>query len=163
VGELGLDLRLLLSQAVNFVLIAIILHRLLYKPLLANLEARARHVQESMQKAAEADRLLAEAEARYKAEIERAHREAHEIVEQGTRTAEQHRQEILAAVREESQQIIARAQAEAQREIRQGQIALRQEIVDLTIAAASQVIGKSLPEEEHHRLIEEFLTEASEL
>ncbi len=162
-GELGLDLRLLLSQAVNFVLIALILHRLLYKPLLANLEARARRVQEGMEKAEEADRLLAEAQARYKDEIERAHREAHEIVEQGTRTAEQHRQELLAAARDEAQQIIAHAQAQAQREIRQGQIALRQEIVDLTIAAASRVIGESLREEEHHRLIEEFLAEASKL
>ncbi len=162
-GELGLDLRLLLSQAVNFLLIAFILHRLLYKPLLANLDARARRVQEGLEKEAEAERLLAEAQERYKEEIERAHREAHEIVEQATRTAEQHRQEILAAAREEAQQIVARAQEEAQREIRQGQIALREEIVDLAIAAASQVIGKSLPEEEHHRLIEEFLSEASEL
>ena len=162
-GELGLDLRLLLSQAVNFLLIAFILHRLLYRPLLANLDARAQRVREGLAKAAEADRLLAEAQARYNAEIERAHREAHEIVEQGTRTAEQHRQELLAAAREEAQQIIARAQAQAQREIHQGQIALRQQIVDLTIAAASQVIGKSLQEEEHHRLIEEFLAEANQL
>lgn len=158
-GELGLDPRLLLSQVVNFALMILILHRLLHKPLLAALEARAKRVQDSLAKAKAADELLATMRQRYSDEIDRAQREAHEIIEQGTQAAEQQRQEILAAAREEAQQIITRAQAQAERELQLGEIALRQEIVDLSIAAASQVIGQDLDEAKHHRLIEEFLTQ----
>ncbi len=160
-GELGIEPRLLLSQAVNFALMAFILYRLLHKPLLAALEARAKRVQDSVDKAKQADQMLLEMQDRYTSEIERAQRDAHEIVEQGTRTAEQQRQEILAAAREEAQQIITRAQAQAQHELELGQVALRQQIVDLSIAAASQVIGQDLGESEHHRLIEEFLTQVT--
>jgi F-type H+-transporting ATPase subunit b len=161
VGELGLDLRLLLSQAVNFGLMAFILYRLLNKPLLAALEARAKRVKDSIDRANQADQLLAEMKQRYASEIERAQRDAHQIVEQGTRAAEQQRQEILAAARDEAQQIITRAQAQAHRELELGEVALRQEIVDLSIAAASQVIGHELDEPEHHRLIQEFLTQVT--
>ncbi|NLT74550.1 MAG: F0F1 ATP synthase subunit B [Chloroflexi bacterium] len=156
-GQLGIDPRLLLSQAINFALMAFILYRLLHKPLLAALDARAKRVQESMAKAKEADLLLQQMQERYASEIERAHQEAHEIVEQGSRSAEQQRQEILAAARDEAQQIIARAQAQAQRELELGEVALRQEIVDLSIAAASRVIGQELDESKHHRLIQDFL------
>ena len=158
-GELGLDPRLLLSQIVNFTLMVLILHRLLHKPLLAALEARAKRVEESLAKAKAADELLATMQQRYSDEIDRAQREAHDIIEQGTQAAEQQRQEILAAAREEAQQIITRAQTQAERELQLGEIALRQEIVDLSIAAASQVIGQDLDEAEHRRLIEEFLAQ----
>ena len=158
-GELGLDPRLLLSQIVNFTLMILILHRLLHKPLLAAFEARAKRVEESLAKARAADELLAAMQQRYSEEIDRAQREAHDIIEQGTRAAEQQRQEILAAAREEAQQIITRAQEQAERELQLGEIALRQQIVDLAIAAASRVIGQDLDEAVHHRLIEEFLTQ----
>ena len=160
-GELGLDPRLLLSQVVNFALMALILHRLLHKPLLAALDARARRVQESIDKSRQADQLLQEMRQRYASELDLAQRQAHDLVEQGTRTAEQQRQEILAAAREEAQQIITRAQAQAQRELELGELALRQQIVDLSIAAASQVIGQSLDQQAHHRLIEEFIAQVS--
>ena len=160
-GELGLDVRLLLSQLVNFALMALVLYRLLHKPLLAALDARSRRVQESIDKAKQADQMLLEMEQRYQSEIERAQHDAHDIVEQGTRTAEQQHQEILAAARDEAQQIISRAQAQAQRELELGEVALRQEIVDLSIAAASQVVGQSLNETEHRRLIEEFLSQVN--
>jgi F-type H+-transporting ATPase subunit b len=161
VGELGLDVRLLLSQVVNFALMALVLYRLLHKPLLAALDARARRVQESIDKAKRADQMLLDMEQRYQSETERAKNDAHDIVEQGTRTAEQQHQEILVAAREEAQQIISRAQAQARRELELGEMALRQEIVDLSIAAASQVIGQSLNEPEHRRLIDEFLSQMS--
>jgi F-type H+-transporting ATPase subunit b len=160
-GQLGLDPRLLLSQVVNFALTALILHRLLHRPLLAALEARARRVRETIEKAEQADNVLEDARQRAASDLGRAQREAHEIVEQGTRTAEQQRQEILAAARQEAQQIIARAQAQAQREIEQGELTLRQEIVDLSIAAASQVVGQALDEQAHRRLVEEFLVQVT--
>jgi F-type H+-transporting ATPase subunit b len=160
-GDLGLDLRLLLSQVVNFALVAFILHRLLHRPFLAALAARAQRVRETVERREQADRLLEEMQARYRNEIERAHREAHAIVEQGNRTAEQQRQEILAAAREEAQQIITRAQTQAQREIEQAELDLRQEIVDLSIAAATQVVGQALDEPDHRRLIEEFLSQVT--
>ncbi|MGI6367531.1 MAG: F0F1 ATP synthase subunit B [Anaerolineae bacterium] len=160
-AELGLDLRLLLSQLVNFTLLILVLYWLLHKPLMAALDARTKREQETLDNNAESNRLLADMEQRHKDSVEQARNEAHDIVEQASRTAEQQRQEILVAARDEAQQIISRAQQEAQHERELAEIALRQEIVDLSIAAASRVIGQGLDDATHRRLVEEFLDQVS--
>lgn len=161
--ELGLDLGLLISQAVNFGLLALVLYFLLYKPILSKLEERARRVQKGLADAAAAEKLLAEAKARHEEELEQARREARDIVERGNRAAEQQRQEIIAHARQEAHELILRAQQQAQRELQEGQLALRQEVVDLAIAVASRLLQENLDEEKQHRLIQEFIDDLGKL
>ena len=161
--ELGIDLGLLVSQAVNFGLLLALLYFLLYKPILGKLEERARRIQKGLDDANQAEKLVAEANARYQEETERARREAREIVERATRMGEQQRQEILAQARQEAHELISRAQQEVQRTLQEEQIALRQQVIDLSIAAASRLLEENLDQEKHHRLIEEFLAEADKL
>lgn len=159
----GLDLRLLISQIVNFLVILFILHRLLYHRLMGKMEERARRIREGVEHAEEAERLLAEAKMRAEEELERARRQAREIIEQGARMAEQQRQEILAATREEAHQIILRAQEQAQREIADAHVALRQQVADLAVEIVSRLIPQTVQEDVHHHLIEEFLSEVEKL
>ena len=161
--ELGIDLGLLVSQAVNFGLLLALLYFLLYRPILGKLEERARRIQKGLDDASQAEKLAAEANARYNEETERARREAREIVERATRMGEQQRQEILAQARQEAHELISRAQQEVQRTLQEEQIALRQQVIDLSIAAASRLLEENLDQEKHHRLVEEFLAEADKL
>ena len=161
--ELGIDLGLLVSQAVNFGLLLALLYFLLYRPILGKLEERARRIRKGLDDANQAGNLVAEANARYQEETERARREAREIVERATRVGEQQRQEILAQARQEAHELISRAQQEVQRTLQEEQIALRQQVIDLSIAAASRLLEENLDQEKHHRLIEEFLAEADKL
>ena len=161
--EFGLDLGLLVSQAVNFGLLALVLYFLLYKPILSKLEERARRVQKGLDDAAAAEKLLAEAKAKYEEELERARRDARDIVERGNRTAEQQRQEIIAQARQEAHELLLRAQQQAQREIQESQIALRQEVVDLAIAMASRLLQENLDKEKQHQLIQDFLNDFGKL
>jgi len=163
VKELGIDLGLLVSQAVNFGLLLALLYFLLYKPILGKLEERARRIQKGLDDANQAEKLVAEANARYQEETERARREAREIVERATRMGEQQRQEILAQARQEAHELISRAQQEVQRTLQEEQIALRQQVIDLSIAAASRLLEENLDQEKHHRLVEEFLAEVDKL
>ncbi|OGO04437.1 MAG: ATP synthase F0 subunit B [Chloroflexi bacterium RBG_13_56_8] len=161
--ELGLDLGLLLSQVVNFGLLLALLYAVLHKPILNKLEERARRIREGYEEAERAGKLRSDAEEHYQEEIERARREAHEIVEQATRRAQQQRQEMLVQAREEAHDIVLRAQQQARHELQEKEIALRQQVIDLAIAAASRVIEENLEEEKHHQLIREFLNEVSRL
>jgi F-type H+-transporting ATPase subunit b len=163
VKELGVDLGLLLSQIVNFGLLLALLYAFLYKPVLGKLEERARRIKKGLDDADQAQRLLAEANVRYQEELERARREAREIVERATRLGDQQRQEILAQARQEAHELISRAQQEAQRILQEEQAALQQQVIDLSIAVASRLLEKNLDPEKHHRLIEEFLAEADRL
>lgn len=161
--ELGLDLGLLISQAVNFGLLVLLLNILLYRPVLRKLEERANRIKKGTENAACAEKTVQEAEQHYKEEIERAEHEVREIIENATRAGEQQRQEILAKARQEAHELILRAQQRAQRETQGGQIALHQQIVDLALSAASRLIGENMDEEKHHQLVERFLSEVSQL
>ena len=161
--ELGLDAGLLVSQAVNFGLLLALLYILLYKPVMAKLEERARRIKKGMADAERAEQLRAEAEVGYKEEMELARRDAHELIERATRAARQQREEILSQARQETHELVLRAQQQARHELEEGQVALRQHVVDLAIAASSRLLRESLDEQKHHRLIDEFLVEAGQL
>ena len=161
--EFGLDLGLLVSQIVNFGILVALLYVLLYKPIANKLDERAAKIKKGLEDAEHAARLDADSGLHYEEEMERARREAREIIERATRAAEQQRREILSQAREEAHSLIVRAQQQAQREIQEGKIALRQQVVNLSIDAASRLIQREIDEDTHHQLIEQFLSEADEL
>ena len=59
-SQLGIDWHLLLSQAVNFLLLLAILRFVVYKPLLTLLHKRRERIEEGLTKADEADKRLGE-------------------------------------------------------------------------------------------------------
>lgn len=59
-GQLGIDWRLLLSQAVNFFLLLLILRLFVYKPLVNVLKERRQKIEEGLAKAKEAEERLHE-------------------------------------------------------------------------------------------------------
>jgi len=157
--QLGLDLGLLLSQAINFALLVILLYRFLYKPILGKLEERANRIKKGIDDADQAERLLAQTRKDYDKEMERARKEAHDIIERATLTAQQERQEILAQARQEAHDLVQRAQQQARHEVQEERMALGQQVIDLAIAAASRVTREDLDDEKHRALIRDFIAD----
>ncbi|MFH0890475.1 MAG: ATP synthase F0 subunit B [Candidatus Liptonbacteria bacterium] len=60
IHQLGVDWRLFLSQAANFLILLVVLRIFAYKPILQLLHERKRKIEEGLAKAAEADQKLAE-------------------------------------------------------------------------------------------------------
>ncbi len=162
-SELGLDLGLIVSQVVNFGLLLALLYALLHKPILNKLRERAARIQEGLEQAEQAERLRADAEAYYQAEVERARRDARDIIERATRSAEQLRQEILAKARVDAHDLVLQAQRQAQREIEGEQMAFHQEVIDLALAAASRLLQEELDEQKHHELVRQFIEQAGDI
>lgn len=160
---LGLDLGLLLSQIANFALMVALLYVLLYKPVMAKLDERARRIRKGLDDADRAQLARTEAERQYADELARARRDAEGVMEQATRAAEQQRQEIITRAREEAHALVARAQLQAQRERIEGEIAMHQDVVNLSIAAASRVVARDLDNEKHRALVEQFIRETEDL
>jgi F-type H+-transporting ATPase subunit b len=157
--QLGLDVGLLLSQSVNFVLLVILLSLFLYKPILGKLEERATRIKKGIEDADHAQQLLADSKKDYEEEMERARKEAHEVVERATMSAQQERQEILAQARQEAHELVLRAQQQAERELEEGRITLGHQVIDLSIAAASRVVRENLDGDKQRSLVREFIAE----
>jgi F-type H+-transporting ATPase subunit b len=65
--------------------------------------------------------------------------------------------EIKEEGRKEAKDIITRAKAELERDVEKARAALKEDMVNMTIAAAEKVISARLDEQEHRRLVSNFI------
>ncbi len=151
-GLISLD-RSLIIQAINFLILLFLLHRLLYKPLLAKMEERSGAIKKSLDEAqaarTEATRQQEENAGRLKA----AYAEAAAIREQALKEAAEEQKRLVDAARAESQRMIESAKAEMDADIRRAREELRREVGDLAVGVAEKLIRKSLRDEDHRRIV----------
>jgi F-type H+-transporting ATPase subunit b len=160
---LGINLKYLIAQVVNLVLLFILLRKLLFKRFQTTLDERSARIQKGLEDAEIAAKRAAEAEEAYQERIEQAERERRAILAKATQEGERSREEILAKAQEEAKQLVLEAQANIERQREQATSELRKQVADLTLLATTRVIGQALDEETHRRLIDEVLVEIGEL
>src|SRR5437016_12946037 len=100
---------LFLSQVISFLIVALLLRRFAYKPILAVLEERRRKIEEGQINAEKIRKELAEAQQRYAEILAKANAEAQKMIDEARESAahlsERKQQEAITA----AEQIIAKA------------------------------------------------------
>jgi F-type H+-transporting ATPase subunit b len=156
-GLISLD-KSLIVQAINFVILLLILKRILYKPFLAKMEERTQAIQKSLDEAqaarAQATRQQEENEARLRA----AHAEAAAIRAQALKEAAEEQKRLVEAARAESQRLVETAKAQMDADVRRAREELRREVADLATAVAEKLLRRSLRDEDHRRIVAEAIT-----
>jgi F-type H+-transporting ATPase subunit b len=160
---LGINLGYLISQIVNFTLLAVLLYFVAYKPILRMLDERSARIKKGLEDAEAASRRAAEMEQEFEREIAQARKDGQEIIAQATQMSEKARQDILDKAREESRASIEKAKEEISRERELAMAELRQQVADLSLAISEKVIGETLDDQRHRRLVAEFLEQTEEL
>jgi F-type H+-transporting ATPase subunit b len=125
------------------------------------LEERREKIQGEMERAEatrkEADKLQEE----YRTQLNGAREEANRIIEESRATADQLRRDLQAKAEEEAQGIVARAQEEIRAERDRVFQELRAQVGSIAVEIAGRVVGQSLDEKTHQRLIDEFIDEVA--
>lgn len=125
------------------------------------LEERRQKIQGELERAeetrSEADHILQE----YRAQLAGAREEAGRIIEETRKTAEQLRKDMLGRAEEESQGIVARAQDEIRAERDRVFQELRSQIGEISVELAARIVGESLDEAAHQRLIDEYIDQVA--
>jgi F-type H+-transporting ATPase subunit b len=125
------------------------------------LEERRQKIQGELERAettrGEADHILEE----YRAQLAGAREEAGRIIEETRKTAEQLRKDMLSKAEEESQSVVARAQDEIRAERDRVFQELRSQIGEIAVELAARVVGESLDEAAHQRLIDEYIDQVA--
>src|SRR5438309_11353446 len=78
----GWNLWLFLSQVISFIIVALLLRRFAYKPILAVLEERRRRIEEGLLNAEKIKKELAEAEKRYAEILAKANADAQKMIDE---------------------------------------------------------------------------------
>ncbi len=160
---LGINLGYIVSQIVNFTILAVLLYFVAYKPILRLLDERSARIKQGLKDAETASRQAAEMEQAFEAKMAEARREGQEIIAEATQRSEKQRQEILEEAREQARAEIDKAKSEIAREREQAMAQLRREVADLSLLISEKVIGEAMDEQKQRRLIADFLEETEEL
>ena len=160
---LGINLPVLLTQIVTFVILLGLLYMVAYKPIMRMLDERSNRIKESMEQAEAIKEQSARAEEEVKKQLEATSREGQERIARAVRAGEEVKQKAQAEAKQEAEALIERARTEIQRERDEAIGEVRREFADLTILAAGKVIDRSLDKKEHRELIEKVLEESSTL
>jgi F-type H+-transporting ATPase subunit b len=155
--QLGIDFNIILIQIVGFLLLLWLMMRYFWKPVEQMLEARRQDINATYDKI-EADRqAMEQLRVDYEQRLAQIEAEARERIQQAIGEAQQLREQILQDARRQAQEILARAQEQAQLEREKLLTELQTHVADLTLAVAERVLGESLDDERHRRLINEFI------
>lgn len=160
---IGLDLKALIFQVVNFAILLWLLKRFAYKPVMRILEARRLKIEESL---ATAERLESEKtrlEAQRAASLASAEAEAQAIVAQGKKQAS----ELLAVAESRAQAEAERMRQQTRAQLQQEHVALKdavaREAVSLVARATEKVIDQKLDDKSDAKVIERAIHEAQSL
>jgi F-type H+-transporting ATPase subunit b len=125
------------------------------------LEERREQIQGEMEKAETTRREAEKLQEEYRKQLAGAREEANTIIEEARATAEQLRRDLQAKAEEEAQATVARAQDEIRAERDRAFQELRAQIGSIAVELAERVVGESLDEKAHQRLIDEFIDEVA--
>jgi F-type H+-transporting ATPase subunit b len=155
-GLINID-KSLIIQAVNFIVLLLVLHRLLYKPLMATMEERSSAIKKSLDEAqaarAEATRQGEENAARLKA----AYAQAAAIHDQARKEAAEEQRRLVEAARAESQRMMESAKAQLDADVRRAREELRREVSEIAVSVAEKLVRKSLRDEDHRRIVDDAI------
>jgi F-type H+-transporting ATPase subunit b len=161
-GLTDFDATLFWSTLFLFLLFALVMSKLAWKPLLAMIEEREKGVRDSVEGAqrasAEAQALLAQ----HQELLREGGRQREEIVKRAIADAEQLKADLSAQARAEADQILRKAKDQIEREKRLAIQELRGQVADLAMEAASRIVTSSLTPEAQKKLVNEFIEKLPE-
>ena len=147
--------RLFFSQLVLFVIVAVVLAKFAYKPLLAMLEMRKQQIIESLENADKTRQELAKAQVKAQEILTQASQQANKAIEEARAAAakvqEVETQKAIAAAGD----IIAKARQASEAELVRMKAELRKEVGRLVVATSAKVTGNILTSEQQTRLAED--------
>jgi F-type H+-transporting ATPase subunit b len=151
----GVDWRHLVSQIISFVIVAVLLMKFAYKPVLKILAERRQQIADGLANADKIKAELARTEASRQEILNQANAQANKLIEEAraaaARVQEQETQKAIAT----AEQIMAKAREAAAQDHDRMLADLRREVGRLVVDTTSKVTGKILTAEDQKRLADE--------
>jgi F-type H+-transporting ATPase subunit b len=157
---LNIDWGLMVWTLITFGLAVAILWKYAFGPLQRIMDERRTQIRESLEAAEatrdEAARMLTE----YQATLVSVRAEAEDILERSRKAGDETKAEIVDEARKQAQRTLDKASAQIERETRAALAEMKKEVAGLTLAATERVVGRSLDDDDHRRLVDEALEAA---
>lgn len=150
----GIDLPYLVSQIVSFGVVAFLLYKFAFKPVLATMDDRNGKIADGLRYADEMKAKLADAEKQHAETLKKAALDAQKLIEEARASAKTLIDRETAQATEKTQQMIAKAEQAIDLERKKMIADVREEISRLVALTAQRVLSRELGAEEKKRYTE---------
>lgn len=148
---------------VTFLLVLFILQKFAWKKITSSLDDRANKIHDDLDRA---ETIRKDAEAKleeYMDKLNGLKEEGQEIIAEARKDAEALRNEILETSRKEAEQIRERSRKEIDLAMDAALDKLHKDVTTLSVQIASQILGKTLSEQDHKELVEKSIKSVQSL
>jgi F-type H+-transporting ATPase subunit b len=150
-------------SVIVFMLLIVVLWRFVLKPVNKMIVRRQEEIQEAVNIADKQRQEAQEFIEGQKMQLETSKKEARQIIEDSKVAARKIKDEIEEKASEKSRIILESALEEIRAERDRSVVAVKNQIIEIAMDATERIIGKSLSEDEHKKLIEESLKEVQRI
>ncbi len=143
-GQFGIEVKSLIEQIFNFVILLVILQKLLYKPLIDILEKRKKDIEDSAKKLENIEKKSQELKEKTEDDLADAREKSQEIIARAEKQASETRKKAQAEAHEQANEIISHAKKSIEAEKESLIDSVQKEIVQLVIGASGKVLGREI-------------------
>ncbi len=151
----GVDWPHLIAQIISFSIVAFLLHRFAYRPILQVLEERRQRIADSLANAERIKAELAKTEEARQEILNQANTRANELILEARNAAVRIQETETQKAVATAEQIVTKAREAAEQDYSRMMTELRREVGRLVVQTTAQVTGKILTPEDQRRLAEE--------
>lgn len=156
--SLGIEIPGLITQIVGIIVLVIFMAKFGFPPLLKIIDQRQADINESYERM-DADRLRMENTRRqYEERLAGIEAEARERIQAAVKEAQALRDNLVSDAQAQAESILEQGRNESERERQRAFLEMRQQVVALAVAAAGKVVGESLDNARHTKLVDDFIT-----
>ena len=153
-NALGVNIKILIAQFLNFAVLVFVLYRFGYKPILKMIDERQKKIEEGINNTHKTREKLDEIAREKKEIIQAARAEAQVIMEKARVQAENKQKEMISRAKEEIGQVINQEKAKIRQEKAESLKQIRQEVSSLVLIALDRVLGEKIDDKKDKDIIQ---------
>jgi F-type H+-transporting ATPase subunit b len=153
-SDFGISAPFFIAQAINFSIVAFLLWRFAFKPVLANIEDRQKKIDAGLKYSAEMKAKLDATQQETLQVLQKAHAEAAKVVEEARQSAKDFSDRERQIASEHASDLIAKAKQAIELEHKKMLEQARSEVARLVVATTQRVLAKELSDFERTRFNE---------
>lgn len=157
INALGLNVKILLAQLINFAVLLFVLHRFAYQPILKMLDERRGKIEEGIKNAEDAKEKLTEIEKKEKKVLTEARKESQKIISAAEDMAKKNKEDILEEAKKQSQEILEKAEKSIEQQKNKMMEDAKKELSELVVLATEKVVGEKVDDKKDKEIIDSVI------
>ena len=159
---ISLNIWQILISLCNLLILFLLMKKFLYKPVRKMLSERQKAIDDSFEKAKEAENDANESKRLWNEKLKGAETEAGKIIKSAVTNAEKRSDEIIFSAKEEASYIKQQAQNDIELEKKKAEDEIKNEIADVSAALAGKLLEREINESDHRAFVNNFIDNIGE-